>query len=601
MGWFDPQPSSQDLGTFDYNIEAEKLKRQRALAQQLMQKGLTPPQGQMVSGWYVAPGKLEALSHLASAVLGAYSQDNADKAQAGLNKTSLDALTAQLGGLSAGVRDPDQDRVEADAQLQREANRGQGPSEPPADPPPMEGAQAFPVRDADITTTALPLTPPVSSVRPTPKPVAKTAVRALSVEPAAPVVAPESPVDLARRAAFTLNRPGGSVFDKPAPQTRTAQLAAALQAPAPVEQQPKPAAPPQPALLPQPAPAAPMLPPAQPPQPAPQASDPGMGLINGQVVANPFSDQPAPPGMAMLKNGQLAQVSNTDSFDPAHPYDRAPSQQEQVARLIALGRTGPEGQAIAQAQLNQLFASKNGRFSTAVHADPVNGGFVQVTTDSQTGASKVAPINLGGGEKVLETKDTPQGVMERTARGWRPAVDQTGQRFGTTATAADRRAAAGEQVKLGSAVTANQAAQSSIDSSLARLDRIEQLFKETRTGPLIGSLPNFTAKSQELHSLLAQDIFAETRDAVAGAADAGGAPRMAQSEFKYMANNGGLQQTTHAEAASNLIAQQRLRLLALKRSLGQYSQTLDAVAPAAQQTGSAPGRGQSVSASQFGF
>ena len=95
--------------------------------------------------------------------------------------------------------------------------------------------------------------------------------------------------------------------------------------------------------------------------------------------------------------------------DPT-PYNLPLTQQDIAGRLIQLGRTGPEGQQIANAQLNQMFASKNGRFETKVMADPVNGGFVQVTTDTATGQTvNVQAIGANGGKMVTGQTTDAQG------------------------------------------------------------------------------------------------------------------------------------------------------------------------------------------------
>ena len=53
-------------GTFqlppDLAAQQSGIDRKRAIAQALLQSGMTPQQGQMVSGHYVAPGLLGALS-----------------------------------------------------------------------------------------------------------------------------------------------------------------------------------------------------------------------------------------------------------------------------------------------------------------------------------------------------------------------------------------------------------------------------------------------------------------------------------------------------------------------------------------------------------
>jgi hypothetical protein len=156
-----------------------------------------------------------------------------------------------------------------------------------------------------------------------------------------------------------------------------------------------------------------------------------------------------------------------------------------------------------------------------------------------------------------------------------------------------------QTAKIGAAVQSNANAQAAIDTALARNKRIAELYDSTETGPFVGHLPNWSKERQELQALLAQDLFGETRNALAGAGDAGGAPRMAQSEFRYMQENGGLKQTTNAQTAKNLIASMNEQLLKQKQALQDYAAKLQTTAPSA--ASAVPGRGQQVSAAQYGF
>lgn len=290
--------------------------------------------------------------------------------------------------------------------------------------------------------------------------------------------------------------------------------------------------------------------------------------------------QPAMPNINAAPQPAPAPQPQPAPVDPTMAHMQVPQQQldERTQNLFRLAQTGPQGQQLATAELNQLYGNKNGRFSTTVHADPVNGGFIQVVTDTATGRTNSEPLATGKGTKGAFTETTAaDGTRMKVYKNGSPSEPVLDANGAPVKDASVIKANDDQKLKTGAAVVANQSARSAIDSSLARLDRIEQLYKETETGPVAGSLPNWTAKRQELHALLAQDIFAETRDAVAGAADSGGAPRMAQSEFKYMANNGGLSQNTSQEAASNLIAQQRLRLNALRGTLAKHAETLGGI------------------------
>ena len=148
------------------------------------------------------------------------------------------------------------------------------------------------------------------------------------------------------------------------------------------------------------------------------------------VTANVPQMGPAMPAEPMGHAPAPTAIDPSAAADVQPKLDQAlstPKMGDQIKQLVAIANTGPVGQQIASAQFSQLFGSKNGRFTTEIKADPVNGGFVQVVTDTQTGATRYAPLKMdGGGEKVLETKDTPNGIMERTSKGWRLARDGEG-------------------------------------------------------------------------------------------------------------------------------------------------------------------------------
>jgi hypothetical protein len=277
-----------------------------------------------------------------------------------------------------------------------------------------------------------------------------------------------------------------------------------------------------------------------------------------------------------------------------------PSLAEQVKQLTKISQTGPLGQQIASAQMNQLFASKNGRYTTDVKQDTVNGGFLAVTTDTQTGATATHPLSGGSGQGAFEVQTGADGTRMKVFKNGSPSVPVTDAQGNPLKDSAVTAHNDEQTIKMGAAVTSNQAAQAAVQSSITRLQRIDQLAKETFTGPIVGHLPDFTSKRQELHALMAQDVFAETKDAVSGAADSGGAPKMAANEFKYMEHNGGLSQNMDYSAIHNLIGQQMQRLGALNQTLAQYGTTLQTVAPPTQRS-DVPARGQTVSAAQFGF
>jgi len=59
--------------------QQQNLNRQQQMAQMLMQQGQQIPQGQMVSGRYVAPSIFQNLASLANTAAGAYLQNKGDK------------------------------------------------------------------------------------------------------------------------------------------------------------------------------------------------------------------------------------------------------------------------------------------------------------------------------------------------------------------------------------------------------------------------------------------------------------------------------------------------------------------------------------------
>ncbi len=451
FSWDGNNSNTSDPSNFNYDVQAQKVKRARDAAAALQQLSMQDNKGQMIQngvGTFYAGGNNMATTaaKLLAAYLGTQAQSNADQSQQDLSNNSLAAFQKQYAGLNAPVRDPNQDAVEAAAQDQRELNRMQSnpnATQPAATPSDDQYPQLPPIRQ-DGASAAVPLPPiqtpttsaPVKSVSPAVKKAAAKALASAPIDmgkgdgwddPTAPPAQGGSPDDegmfssLFNKGLDSVNSSVGSAVkkgakwftgtDEPAPQApaaptsqplppmpqQTPQQGAQPQAPLP----PMPASPPQ-------APQPPQAPTALPPMPAPpQAGAPGMGQLSvgGPVGQNPFSSTPQQaPGQDQLTNGANVQTSNPT------PYNLPPSQQDLVARLIALSRTGPEGQSIANAQLNQMFASKNGRFETKVMADPVNGGFVQVTTDTATGQT-LPPVAIGanGGKMVTGQTTDSQG------------------------------------------------------------------------------------------------------------------------------------------------------------------------------------------------
>lgn len=74
-------------GLYDERILGAK--QQQELARKLREQGEQPLQGQMVSGWYVAPSMAQAFSNAIKTGIGAYKEGQAKKEEEGLNRQKL--------------------------------------------------------------------------------------------------------------------------------------------------------------------------------------------------------------------------------------------------------------------------------------------------------------------------------------------------------------------------------------------------------------------------------------------------------------------------------------------------------------------------------
>jgi hypothetical protein len=77
-----------DMGTLtpEQMLEQQKILRQQKMAEMLMQQGMQQPQGQMVSGRYVAPSIFQNLAGLANTYMGQRGIEKAEQAQLNLAK-----------------------------------------------------------------------------------------------------------------------------------------------------------------------------------------------------------------------------------------------------------------------------------------------------------------------------------------------------------------------------------------------------------------------------------------------------------------------------------------------------------------------------------
>ena len=99
-----------DIGTLnpEQMLEQQKILRQQKMAEMLMQQGMQQPQGQMVSGRYVAPSIFQNLAGLANTYVGQRGIERADEAQLKLaqsireqGKLETQRLMNLIGGRTA--------------------------------------------------------------------------------------------------------------------------------------------------------------------------------------------------------------------------------------------------------------------------------------------------------------------------------------------------------------------------------------------------------------------------------------------------------------------------------------------------------------------
>ena len=77
-----------DIGTLnpEQMLQQQQILRQQKMAEMLMQQGMQQPQGQMVSGRYVAPSIFQNLAGLANTYVGQKGIEKAEDAQLKLAK-----------------------------------------------------------------------------------------------------------------------------------------------------------------------------------------------------------------------------------------------------------------------------------------------------------------------------------------------------------------------------------------------------------------------------------------------------------------------------------------------------------------------------------
>lgn len=93
-----PSPSNP----YELQIQQQAIERQRMLATLLQKDSMTPEQGQMISGHYVAPSWTQMLSKLANGAIGSYQQSSLDDKQMGLARQYNDNQQALARALIDG-------------------------------------------------------------------------------------------------------------------------------------------------------------------------------------------------------------------------------------------------------------------------------------------------------------------------------------------------------------------------------------------------------------------------------------------------------------------------------------------------------------------
>lgn len=90
----------------DVYAQQLKLDRQRKLADLLQQQAMESPQGQMVSGHYIAPSATQHLARLAAIVGGNYINSKLDESQAKVSKEYGRAMAGQIDNMFGGDSQP---------------------------------------------------------------------------------------------------------------------------------------------------------------------------------------------------------------------------------------------------------------------------------------------------------------------------------------------------------------------------------------------------------------------------------------------------------------------------------------------------------------
>lgn len=99
----------------DFDLRRKKVDRQRQMAQLLQQQAMTPDQGQMVSGHYVAPNPMQGVAKLLMAYNAKTGMDDADAQEQDLNRQYKEALATGLQNYQKALQGEPEQQVESKA------------------------------------------------------------------------------------------------------------------------------------------------------------------------------------------------------------------------------------------------------------------------------------------------------------------------------------------------------------------------------------------------------------------------------------------------------------------------------------------------------
>jgi hypothetical protein len=94
-------------------VEQMAIDRQRALATALQQSGLTAPEGQMISGRYVAPSAMQYLGKIAQGLSGKEMNQALDQRQVDYQRNAMQQMIGYLKGDQGGAQQPAQAGAQA--------------------------------------------------------------------------------------------------------------------------------------------------------------------------------------------------------------------------------------------------------------------------------------------------------------------------------------------------------------------------------------------------------------------------------------------------------------------------------------------------------